>query len=287
MDISFGIYFGVISMLSWGMSDFFIAKSVRGSGVLKSFIWAQATSVILLTIIFIGFYDLPSLNFYAIAMILVAGLLGVISNLSFYKSLRVGQVSIVMPIASCWAIITVILSLFFLGESLAYFQFIGIILAIAGAALVSFKLSDLKKISFDKHTHKGVEYAVVAAFAYGTNFVLIDLLVAELNWFLTILFIEITVVFYLLLYSNVTKRDISFPKNVMIFIIMVGILDAVAYLSYGIGVTSEFGSIVAPIAASSPAISIFLAKIFFKEKFEINQKIGIISVLSGLILLAT
>lgn len=287
MDITLGIFFGAVAMMSWGMSDFFIAKSVRGSGVLRSFLWAQATSVILLIFIFIRYYELPSLTFQTIIIILVAGLLGVISNLSFYKSLRVGQVSIVMPIASCWAIITVLLSLFFLHESLTYLQVAGILSAIAGAALVSFRLSDLRRINLDRHTHQGVEYAVLAAFAYGTNFVLIDLLVAELNWFLAILLIEITVVFYLLCYSRFTKSDIAFPKNVMMFVAAVGILDAVAYLSYGIGVTSEFGSIVAPIAASSPAISIALARIFFKEKLEINQIIGIISVLAGLILLAT
>jgi len=286
MDITFGIFFGLVSMLSWGASDFFIAKSVRGSGVLRAFLWAQIASVTLLFSIFLYYYDLPEFTFYTAVLILSAGLLGVISNLSFYKSLKVGKVCIVMPIASCWAMITVILSMIFLGESLDTAQIFGIAFAILGAALVSFKLSDLKKMDLSKHANKGVEYAVVAAFAYGTNFVLIDVLVSEIGWFLSILFIEIVVVFYLLLYSRASGSDISFPKNVLLFIGLVGLLDAVAYLCYGIGITSEFGSIVAPIAASSPAISILLAKIFFKEELEINQKAGIFFVLTGLILLA-
>ncbi|MFA6097676.1 MAG: DMT family transporter [Candidatus Paceibacterota bacterium] len=286
MDLTFGIFFGLISMLSWGASDFFIAKSVRGSGVLRAFLWAQLTSVMLLFFIFLAYYDLPKFTFYTIALVMTAGTLGVVSNLSFYQSLRVGKVCIVMPVASCWAMITVVLSMIFLGESLDIAQLFGIVFAIAGASLVSFKLSDLKNLDIKKHAHQGVEFAVVAAFAYGTNFVLIDVLVSEIGWFLSILMIEIVVVFLLLFYSGATKSDIAFPKNVFLFVILVGILDATAYLSYGIGVTSEFGSIVAPIAASSPAISILLAKIFFKEYLEINQKIGILSVISGLILLS-
>lgn len=286
MDITFGIFFGLVSMLSWGASDFFIAKSVRGSGVLRAFLWAQIVSVTLLFSIFLYYYDIPKFTSYTIALIFTAGTLGVVSNLSFYKSLKVGKVCIVMPVASCWAMITVVLSMIFLGESLDMAQVLGIVFAIFGAALVSFRFSDLKKLDMKKHANKGVEYAVVAAFAYGTNFVLIDVLVSEVGWFLSILFIEIIVVSLLLFYSGAMKSDISFPKNVFQFVVLVGILDATAYLSYGIGVTSEFGSIVAPIAASSPAISILLAKIFFKEELEINQKIGIVSVLAGLVLLA-
>lgn len=286
MDLTLGILFGIVSMLSWGASDFFIAKSVRGGGVLRAFLWAQAISVMLLFFVFLNNYELPEFTYYTIALIIAAGTLGVVSNLSFYKSLKVGKVCIVMPVASCWAMITVILSVVFLGESLVFVQMFGIAFAISGAGLVSFKLSDLKDLDIKKHAHQGVEFAVIAAFAYGTNFVLIDVLVSELGWFLSILMIEIVVVSILLLYSGATKSDISFPKNVALFVILVGILDATAYLSYGIGVTSELGSVVAPIAASSPAISILLAKIFFKEEMEINQKIGVFSVICGLILLA-
>jgi len=286
MDITAGIFFGLVSMLSWGASDFFIAKSVRGSSVLRSFIWAQAISVILLFLAFSNSYDLPKFSYFTMALIFTAGSLGVISNLSFYKSLKVGKVCIVMPIASCWAMITVVLSVVFLGESLDVAQLFGILFAIVGAVLVSFKLSDLKNLNIKKHAHEGIEFAVIAAFAYGTNFVLIDVLVSEIGWFLSILMIETIVVFILILYSGATKSDVSFPKKVFPFVILVGILDATAYLSYGIGVTSDLGSVVAPIAASSPAISILLSKIFFKEDLEINQKIGILSVVSALVLLA-
>lgn len=188
-----------------------------------------------------------------------------------------------MPVASCWAVVTVFLSLTLLHEVLTATQAVGISLAIGGAVLVSFKWKDLMR--FRNHT-KGLKYAIIAALAFGSDFVVIDLLVSEIGWFLPIFLVCIITAFFLFAYSGAAKKDISFPKNILLFIILVGVLDTVAYLSYSTGVTSEYAAIVAPIGAASPAVSIILARIFFKEKLHFNQKIGAISVLAGLILLS-
>jgi uncharacterized membrane protein len=214
----------------------------------------------------------------------MSGFFSIVANFSFYKSLKQGKVSIVMPIASCWAVVTVLLSLIFLEETLTIYNALGVIFAIIGALLVSFKMKD---ISLDTRKYgKGVKYAIIAALAYGADFVIIDLAANKIGWFLPIFFIGIVTAFFLFIYAKAAKKDISFPQNALRFIVLVGILDTVAYLSYSSSVTQEYGAVVAPIAAASPAVSIFLARIFFKEKLEINQEIGMVSVLVSLILLA-
>ncbi len=233
--------------------------------------------------IFLFFFKMPQFSLAIIGLIAASGFLTVIANIAYYKGLQVGKVSIVMPVESCWAIVTVLLSLTLLNEVLTAIQAIGITLTIAGAVIVSFKWKDLLKL---KNHSKGVKYAAVAAAAFGTDFVVIDLAVSEIGWFLPIFFIGMITAFFLLVYSGVSKKDISFPRNVLPFIILVGILDTVAYLSYSTGIISEFSAIVTPIAAASPAVSIILAKIFFKERLQINQDIGIVSVLAGLVLLS-
>lgn len=207
----------------------------------------------------------------------------VIANLAFFKSLKLGKVSIVMPVASCWAVTTVLLSLIFLNQSLMRNHIIGVVLAIVGAILVSFKWKDLKKL---QNRAEGVTYAVVAALAYGIDFVIIDIIANEIDWFFPILFVGLVTACYLSIYAAVSKKDISFPKNVWLFIVLVGVLDTLAYLSYSSSVTTIYGAIVAPIGAVSPAISIILAKLFLKERIEINQEIGMVSVLIGVIMLS-
>ncbi|MFZ3077078.1 MAG: DMT family transporter [Candidatus Aenigmatarchaeota archaeon] len=283
MDISIGILFGMVALFGWGASDFCVAKSARGASPFKAFFWSQLVALSLMLPIFLLFFRLPQFSFAVIALLAISGILSAVSNFSFYKSLQVGKVSIVMPVGSCWAVVTVLLSLTLLHEVLTATQAFGISLAIGGAVLVSFKWKDLMRF---RNRTKGLNYAVIAALAFGADFVVIDLLVSEIGWFLPVFFVSAITAFFLFLYSGAAKKDISFPKNILLFIILVGALDTVAYLSYSSGVTSEYSAIVAPIGAASPAVSIILARIFFKEKLHFNQKIGAVSVLAGLILLS-
>ena len=287
MDVSQGIIFGIIAMLGWGASDVFIAQSARGAGTLRAFLWSQIISVALLLLIFLEYYSVPVLSARVLGIVALAGFFGVIANLAFFKSLEVGKVSITMPVASCWAVVVVFLGIYFLGEKLTALQAYGVFFAIAGAVLVSFKLEDIRKMKMNiRSLARGVKYAAIAALAYGLSFVLIDMVVSEVGWFLSIFFIEIAMVFYLIVYSGYSKKNISFPDNVSTPILIVVVLDTAAYLAYGAGVASEYGSIVAPIGAASPAVGILMARIFFKERLQANHKIGIVAVLAGLVMLA-
>ena len=285
MIIPAGVLFGIIAMFGWGTADFIVANAVRKTNVLKTFLWSQITGIILFSVVFLAFFKLPMLSLFAIEIILIAGFLGVISYLAFYKGLQVGKVSIISPISSCWAAVTVILSLIFLNETLTKFQAYGVTLAITGAVLTSFKWHDLKKLNL-KNLATGVHYAIIAMLSWGIYVVLISMLVPELGWFLPIFFIKAVAVLYLLAYFAIAKKEFSFPKNVATFVVLIGILETIAFLSLGVGISSEYTAIVAPIAAAFPAVTIILARIFFKESLDINQKIGIISVLAGLVLLS-
>ncbi|MCH8004254.1 MAG: EamA family transporter [Nanoarchaeota archaeon] len=120
---------------------------------------------------------------------------------------------------------------------------------------------------------------------WGILFVFIDVLVSRLDWFLPILIIKALGIPFILAYSSALKRSISFPQNVGLFVVLGGILEAIAFLAFGFGITSENTSIIAPIVFAFPAVTIILARIFFKEILELNQKIGV-AVLSGLVLLS-
>ncbi len=272
-------------MLGWGVADFFAAKAVRKSSILKTFFWAQTTGMIVIFIIFSLFFRFPVVSFSSIIMLLISALLGVISLLAFYKGLQIGTISIVSPVASAWAVIVVLLSMVFLDEALTALQTAGISLAIIGGILASFRYHDLIRLKLRKIA-RGVEYGLIAMLGWGIMFTLIGILVSKLGWFFPMMFINVLGVLYVLTYSSIAKKNVSFPKNVALVIVLAGILQAIAFLAFGAGVNSEYVAIVAPVAASFPAVTIILARIFFKEILELNQKIGIISVLVGFVLLS-
>ena len=285
MALSLGIIFGIVAMLAWGIGDFFVAKAVRKSSVFKAFIWAQIVGLTLFLFVFLFLFEFPIISFTSLIMLLIAGILGLVPLLAYYKGLQIGTVSIISPIAASYAVIPIIYSLIFLNEKLTVLQTAGVILAILGAILTSFKFHDLIKLRL-KNLATGVEYGLIAMVGWGVFFIFIDSLVSEFGWFLPVFLIKALVVFYVLVYSGIAKKNISFPKNVILFVILIGVLESIGFLALGGSVFLENISLVAPVTSVYPAVTIILARIFFKEILELNQKLGVISVLVGLVVLA-
>lgn len=271
-------------MAGWGVADFVVARAVRKAGAFTIFLWSQAIGLFLYAPMLLAFGVVRAPSSAATGTILVAGFLAIAAYLSYYKGLQVGKVSLVAPISACWAIVTVALSSFFLNESLSSFQILAVSLAIFGAVMVSFKWEDVRKLDF-RNVAVGIKYAFLAMICWALYYSLLDVLVSELSWFLPVLFVRLAAVFYLFTYSWATKRDIAFPRGVASMVALTGFLEFVSFLSYGIGINSEYTAIVAPISATSPVVTITLAKLFFGETLDPNQKMGIVAVLVSLVLL--
>ncbi len=285
MAISLGILFGIIAMISWGVADFFVAKAVRKGSVFKILLWVQIVIVVSFLLISPWLIKFQNITLNLIALTLITAFIGVVSLLAFYKGMQVGYVSIVSPISSAYAAITVILSLIFLSEKLTALQTIGVSLTILGAILTAFRFHDILKLRL-KNIATGAEYGALAMIGWGVFFIFLGILISEWGWFLPILLIKVISVFYLLIYSAAVKKNISFPKHVILFIVAIGLLEGIGLLFFGLGVTQVYTAIVTPISSAYPMITIILARIFFKEILEINQKIGIAAVLTGLVLLS-
>ena len=58
------------------------------------------------------------------------------------------------------------------------------------------------------------------------------------------------------------------------------------FTTFNLSLNTQFVSIVGPIAATAPAVTIVLAYFFLKERVVSNQKLGIIAILAGLILIS-
>ena len=74
----------------------------------------------------------------------------------------------------------------------------------------------------------------------------------------------------------------------MIFLLLAvaGLLDFSAYLAFNFSLNTQYVSVVSAIVATAPAITIGLAYVFLKERVVRNQKLGIIAILVGLVLIS-
>ena len=284
-----GIISGLISMFGWGTSDFLAAKSSRKIGFVLTFFWAQSISFLVALLYFIFKFRTLDLNIVPkfIFIIIISGFLFTISALAFYKSLTIGKVSLVGPITASWAMITVLLSVFFLDEILKTNQIFAIILIISGVVLIS---SDLKEF-FQKNKLIfliGAKEAIIAMFGFGVALFLLTFSVKQLGWFIPSFLSRFFILIFLILYIISRKQSLKIeikPIN-WIMIIFIGFLDIIAFFAYSIGVSTEYASIIAPIAASSPLVTTILAQMFLKEKIALSQIFGIIITILGLILIS-
>ena len=97
-----GFFAGLISMLGWGIADFFAAKSSRSIGALKTLFFAQLIGFVIIGSYFIFAGELPEIGFREITIALFLSFIYVVSFVFFYKSLEIGPVSIVSPVAASW-----------------------------------------------------------------------------------------------------------------------------------------------------------------------------------------
>lgn len=286
MNNVLGVLFGLTAMLGWGLADFFAKKAVDRIGEFKTLLWAQTVGLIFLSFFYFVFGSGVNYTIANIVVFVITGFLGTSAYLLFYRALKKGSLSVISPIQASWVIVTVILSVLFLKETLTNTQIFAVITTIAGILLVSFRYNDLRGLNF-KNILPGVPEDVVSMAFWGVNFVIIGFLVSQLNWFAPIFFLRFFMVIFLFGSTRGKRKNFEVHSKMVIpWLIIIGLFDAMAFVGFGLGVHSEYVSIVSPVAASFPLITIILARIFLKEKLELNQKIGVMTILIGLVLLS-
>lgn len=284
-----GIIAGLISMFAWGCGDFLAAVSSRKIGNLHTLFWMYVTSVSVTTIVFVAqlsTFSLQSVTPYLLLLLAVAAF-QVMANVSFYKGLEIGQVSIVSPIASSFAVITVGLSIVFYREALTVRQFLAVALVLVGIVLVSLNWRELKGIK-NLRAFKGFKEALIAMMGWGISLFLLVPASKALGSFLPVYLFRAMA---LLMVAGVLRvnRVRYVPKaNVRFLIpsIFIGLFDVVAFVSYSAGVSGTYASIVAPISGAYTMVTMILARVIFKERMAVSQIFGVFAIITGIVLVS-
>jgi drug/metabolite transporter (DMT)-like permease len=123
--------------------------------------------------------------------------------------------------------------------------------------------------------------------AWGITYALIKPIVAAAGPIMALLLFRAVAISTLFSWAGLTKTKISLPaKMIFLFLIIAGLLDFSGFLTFNFSITTQFVSIVGPIAATYPAVTVVLAYIFLNERVANNQKIGIAAILAGLALIS-
>ena len=210
------------------------------------------------------------------------GVVNALATLSLYKGFEVGHLSIVSPIASSYPVVSVILAITFLGESLTRERLLGITLVIVGIILVSIQKGQQE---LSKRVTEGVVYAIIYMILGGVLFFGLKPLSQALGVYLPVLLLRWTSACIFATIFLAWKPKGAIRLNAFSFIAAIAILDTFANVAYNVGISYGTVSVVSTVGGLFSPVTILLAWICLKERLTTHQIIGFLAVAVGVTVL--
>jgi drug/metabolite transporter (DMT)-like permease len=278
---------GLGGMFGWGLYDFFGGLFSKSIGNFKTFFWSQLAGLVFIILLGVAFSVNLKIPFGIVLLIPVASILYAVAYLLFFKGFELGNVSIISATMNLWAVFTMFFAFIILGQRLSTFQFVGVILILAGVAFVSLKWGDIKNQNINLLS--GVKETIVAALLFGIFWIFSEVISENIGWVSTTLFVKLGIVLFMLLFSLLVRRKLGVsltdPK-IMATILFAGVLEAAALAVVNWGLTIGDAILVTPISSALSIVTIAMAVIILKEKITSLQGVGMAMVIAGIVLTA-
>lgn len=271
---------GLLAALLWGLSDFLISITGRSFGVHRAMLYAQCVGVILIgTWIVVAGLAVPwnaSSSGWIAAT--AAAPIGVAATLGLYHGLKVGQVSVVAPIAASFGAVTAALSMLS-GERPQPMILVGIGLVIGGVLLVGVQ----RRTTETESRSSGALWGVFCAVAYGLQFwIQGHFAVPALGsvWPVWIYYLISAAI--LSSAALVSRRSMALPIAGIATVAMTGSVAVLGFLALSAGLATGQLAIVSVLASLQTVVTIGLAGIFHRERLTLRQWTGLLIILCGL-----
>lgn len=287
-----GVALGLATAVSWGSADFLARYATRTIGSLRALFWMHVFGSIFVTILLLFAHDWGHLfdgsGWQPWGWGIFAGVINIFAMLALYRSIEIGELSIVGPLSASYPAFTVLLSLLS-GESLTWVRGAGILGALAGVILVargdkSNSHSQSKEIP---HGTAGVGWAVGASILFGLVFWLLGIRIIPRTGALAgvwLLRVSGAVVSFALLLAarlplGMKNRQTSGQLYAM------GFLDTAAFASSNLGMRVEQVAIVTVLGSLYGAVAVVWAALFLRERISRFQWVGIAAIFLGVALI--
>ena len=278
---------GLGGMFGWGLYDFFGGLFSKSIGNFKTFFWSQLAGLVFVALLGVAFAVNLNIPLRIVILVPVASILYAVAYLLFFKGFELGNVSIISATMNLWAVFTMLFAFIILDQRLSIFQFAGVLMILAGVALVSLKWGDIK--NQDNKLLSGVKETFVAALLFGIFWIFSEVISENIGWASTTLVVKLGIVLFMLLFSLLAKRELRVSQTnpkIMATILFAGVIEAAAVAVVNWGLTIGDSILVTPISSALSIVTIAMAVIFLKEKITAIQGIGMVIVITGIVFTA-
>ena len=283
-----GILYGVLAAVFWGVGDFFITLLTRRIGTRWALLSIQLLSLLAWLLLLFG-RPVPLVFSAALGSILLATAACHVLGLALvYRAFEIGNLAIVSPISSAFAIVTAVLSLLS-GERPPTLVLAGSVLLMVGVTLATRGEStvDAPRASF-----RGVPEALGSALAFGTMFWLFYFYIEpRLGYVVPLISLKTLAVLasaMALVLSRSKERAGPIRPGPTLVLLAVGaaIADTAAWFAYIEGMRTAYATVVTALASLFSAVTVLLAWRFFRERLAAHQWAGVAVILLGILLVS-
>jgi uncharacterized membrane protein len=157
------VIFALAAMVSWGIGDFLIQKTVKKIGAVEALFWIMAGgSLFLAPFVIKSLFLLNGLQFL---LLFVLGLFFFLGTYIHFEALEIGKLSVVEVILSLELLLTILFGVVFFQERLSWFQTVSMLVLFLGIILISVNIKiPIRSRDF---LEKGALLALIAAFFLG------------------------------------------------------------------------------------------------------------------------
>lgn len=280
-----GILFGLGAAVAWGLADYVAASAGRRIGSLRVVLGFHVIATGVLALLAVATGALADVDAADLAFLALVGALGWGSYICFYRALAIGPISIVSPIVSGYAAVTVVLAVALLGERLSRTATAAVVVSFTGVALSSSGLRQASRLG--RVRTLGLVFALAAMALLGGFVLGISVTADDLGWLAPVFLARLasTILIGLTALRGGRWRFADLTSNVVGALALLALLDTLGYVSFNLGVARDDTAIVAAASAPYAVIPIVVGVLVLGERPTPVQWAGVGLVIVGLVLL--
>ena len=270
------IVFGLASAACWGAGDFCGGLATKSTQVYRVIISSQLVSLILLVIFALAVRE-PLLPPTQLLWAGLAGILGAIGMIALYRALAVGQMGVAAPVSGVVAAaVPVIVGSFIEGPPSAS-QLIGFGLACAAVWFIS-------RTGRGAIQWRDLGLPIIAGLGFGTFYVLIGTVGQTTVWW-PLVAARIGSLTALFVVTLINRQPRLVERRSLRLIVLIGIFEVGGNACYILARQAGRLDVAAVLASLYPAVTVWLAWFFLKERMYRLQSIGVAAALAAIVLI--
>ena len=280
-----GVLFGLGAAVTWGSADYVAAIAGRRIGSHRVVLGFHVVATFLLALLVLGTGSLQGVSAADAGFFVLVGAIGWTGYACFYRALAIGPISVLSPIVSGYAMVTLLLAIILLDERLGVAAAGAVVVSVVGIVLASSGLRHIFRIErLDAH---GLLFALAAMVLIGAFVLGVSVKADDLGWLAPVFLARLfsTVFVFASLIKGGAWRFPDRSPRVLWAVVALALLDTAGYISFNLGTERSDTAIVAAASAPYAVIPVIAGVLFFHERPTPTEWVGVGFVIAGLVLL--